>query len=115
MCMVFQESILWCPLSFLEVNVKHRKAIAKNKVSHLYTISLVVSKILPTMAQSDKLSICKSVIEWLCTHNNSNYNVHSQLYVHVLQFHGNQHTINNNTLHSLMMVHYQWIIHYTQY
>ena len=68
------------------------------------------------MAQSDKVSICKSVIEWLCTHNNSNYNVHSQLYSHVLQFHGNQHTINNNnnTLHSLMMVHYQWIIHYTQ-
>ena len=43
-------------------------------------------------------------------------NVHSQLYGHVLQFHGNQHTINNNnTLHSLMMVRYQWIIHYTQY
>ena len=33
------------------------------------------------------------------------YNVHGQLYDHVLQFHGNQHKINNNNmLHSLMMV-----------
>ena len=45
------------------------------------------------------------------------YLVSCMVSVNVLLFHGNQHTINNNnnTLHSLLMVFYQWIIHYTQY